>query len=115
MKRWQRCEKRGVSKDVEAQVSPAADGVRVVFVLKPAYYFGVFTFPRAEKTFSYTRLLQTANYTKQEPYSQERVEEAESNLLAFFHRAGYFTATVEPKLQTDKAHGVVNVVYRTSI
>lgn len=98
-------------KDVEAQVSPAADGVRVVFVLKPAYYFGVFTFPRAEKTFSYTRLLQTANYTKQEPYSQERVEEAESNLLAFFHRAGYFTATVEPKLQTDKAHGVVNVVY----
>ena len=101
----------GGFKDVEVQVSPAAEGVRVVFILKPAYYFGVFTFPKAEKTFSYTRLLQTANYTKQEPYSQERVEEAESNLLEFFHRAGYFTATVEPKLQTDHAHGVVNVVY----
>jgi outer membrane protein assembly factor BamA len=97
--------------DVDVQVSPAAEGVRIVFVLKPAYYFGVFTFPKAEKAFSYTRLLQTSNYSKQEPYSQERVEEAESNLLEFFHRSGYFRATVEPKLQTDQAHGVVNVMY----
>jgi outer membrane protein assembly factor BamA len=102
--------KAGV-KDVEVQVSPQAEGVRVVFVLKPAAYFGIYTFSRAEKIFSYTRLLQTANYTKQEPYSQEQVEESESNLLDFFHRSGYFTATVEPKLQNDQAHGVVNVVF----
>ncbi|MGZ4858748.1 MAG: hypothetical protein ACXV8M_04265, partial [Candidatus Angelobacter sp.] len=37
--------KAGDFKDVEVQVTPAAEGVRVVFVLKPAYYFGVFTFP----------------------------------------------------------------------
>jgi outer membrane protein assembly factor BamA len=104
-------EKTGQFKDVEVQVTPAAEGVHVVFVLKPAYYFGVFTFPKAEKTFSYTRLLQAANYSKQEPFTQEKVEEAESNLLAFFHRAGFFTATVEPKLQTDQAHRVVNVEY----
>ena len=98
-------------KDVEVQVSPAAEGVRVVFILKPAEYFGVFSFPRAEKVFSYTRLLQTANYAKQEPYSQEKLEESESNLIDFFHRSGYFMATVEPKLQNDQAHGVVNVVF----
>ena len=103
--------KNGVAKDVEVQVTPAPEGLRVVFVLKPAYYFGVFTFPKAEKTFSYTRLLQAANYSKQEPFTQEKVEEAESNLLAFFHRTGFFMATVEPKLQTDQAHGVVNVQY----
>jgi outer membrane protein assembly factor BamA len=98
-------------KDVEVQVTPAAEGVRVVFILKPAAYFGVFTFPRAEKIFSYTRLLQTANYAKQEPYSQEKLEESESNLIDFFHRSGYFMATVETKLQNDQAHGVVNVVF----
>src|SRR5579859_1292841 len=103
--------KNGVAKDVEVQVTPSPEGLHVVFVLKPAYYFGVFTFPKAEKTFSYTRLLQAANYSKQEPFTQEKVEEAESSLLAFFHRAGFFTATVEPKLQTDQAHGVVNVEY----
>jgi outer membrane protein insertion porin family len=103
--------KDGNFKDVEVQVTPAAEGVRVVFVLKPAYYFGVFTFPKAEKTFSYTRLLQAANYSKQEPFTQEKVEEAESNLLEFFHRTGFFRATVEPKMQTDQAHGVVNVEY----
>jgi outer membrane protein insertion porin family len=103
--------KNGVANDVEVQVTPAPEGLHVVFVLKPAYYFGVFTFPKAEKTFSYTRLLQAANYSKQEPFTQEKVEEAESNLLAFFHRTGFFAATVEPKLQTDQAHGVVNVEY----
>ncbi|MGZ4854254.1 MAG: POTRA domain-containing protein, partial [Candidatus Angelobacter sp.] len=103
--------KAGDFKDVEVQVTPAAEGVRVVFVLKPAYYFGVFTFPKAEKTFSYTRLLQAANYSKQEPYTQEKVEEAESGLLEFFHRTGFFRATVEPKMHTDHEHGVVNVEY----
>ncbi|HXA85553.1 MAG TPA: POTRA domain-containing protein [Candidatus Dormibacteraeota bacterium] len=101
----------GDFKDVEVQVTPAAEGVHVVFVLKPAYYFGVYTFPKAEKTFSYTRLLQAANYSKQEPFTQEKVEEAESSLLEFFHRTGFFLATVEPKMQTDQAHGVVNVEY----
>ncbi|MGZ4829655.1 MAG: POTRA domain-containing protein, partial [Candidatus Angelobacter sp.] len=103
--------KAGDFKDVEVQVTPAAEGVRVVFVLKPAYYFGVFTFPKAEKTFSYTRLLQAANYSKQEPYTQEKVEEAESGLLEFFHRTGFFRATVEPKMHADQEHGVVNVEY----
>lgn len=103
--------KDGVAEDVEVQVAPAPEGLHVVFVLKAAYYFGVFTFPKAEKTFSYTRLLQAANYSKQEPFTQEKVEEAESSLLAFFHRTGFFAATVEPKLQTDQAHGVVNVEY----
>lgn len=98
-------------KDVEVQVTPAAEGLHVLFVLKPAYYFGVYTFPKAEKIFSYTRLLQAANYSKQEPFAQEKVEEAESSLLEFFHRTGFFMATVEPKMQTDEKHRVVNVEY----
>ncbi|HET9838703.1 MAG TPA: POTRA domain-containing protein [Candidatus Angelobacter sp.] len=96
---------------VDVQIAPSTDGLHVLFVLQPAYYFGVFSFPAAEKRFTYMRLLQTSNYAKQEPYTQEKVEEAESNLLEFFHRTGYFRATVEPKLDVDKEHGVVNVVY----
>ena len=103
--------KDGGANDVEVQVTPAPEGLHVLFVLKPAYYFGVYTFPKAEKAFSYTRLLQAANYSKQEPFAQEKVEEAESSLLEFFHRTGFFMATVEPKLQTDEKHRVVNVEY----
>ena len=103
--------KAGGAKDVEVQVTPAPEGLHVLFVLKPAYYFGVYTFPKAEKTFSYTRLLQAANYSKQEPFAQEKVEEAESSLLDFFHRTGFFMATVEPKMQTDEKHRMVNVEY----
>lgn len=107
--------KKAGFKDVEVQVMPVAEGLRVTFVLKPAYYFGIFSFPRAEKIFAYTRLLQTANYSKQEPYTPEKVEEAESNLLEFLHRTGFFMATVEPKLQIDQNHGVVNVEYDVNL
>ncbi len=102
---------QGHFEKVEVQVSPATDGLHVMFVLQPAYYFGVFSFPKAEKVFTYPRLLQISSYGKQEPYTQEKVEEAESNLLEFFHRTGFFMATVEPKPEVDKDHGVVNVVY----
>ncbi|HKD80529.1 MAG TPA: POTRA domain-containing protein [Candidatus Angelobacter sp.] len=105
----------GPFEKVEVDVEPQAAGLRVLFVLQPAYYFGVFRFPKAENRFSYTRLLQITSYTKQEPFSQERVEAAESNLLEFFHRTGYFMATVEPKLDVDRAHGVVNVEYEINL
>src|SRR5215831_6785361 len=35
------------AKDVEVQVTPAPEGIHILFVLKPAYYFGVYTFPKA--------------------------------------------------------------------
>ncbi len=100
---------------VETEVEPHAAGLRVVFVLQPAYYFGVFSFGKAENRFSYTRLLQVTNYAKQEPFTQERVNEAESSLLDFFHRTGFFMVTIEPRLNVVQEHGVVNVDYDISL
>jgi len=78
--------KTGGAKDVEVQVNPAPEGLHVVFVLKPAYYFGVYTFPKAEKTFTYTRLLQAANYAKQEPFSIKAKSEREDTSRRERHR-----------------------------
>lgn len=103
--------KNGRFEDVRVAVTPEASGLRVLFVLEPAFYFGVFNFGEAVNRFSYTRLLQAAGYERQEPYRRGRVEEAESNLLEFLHQTGYFMATVEPELQTDSAHRVVNVAF----
>ncbi|HUK19695.1 MAG TPA: POTRA domain-containing protein, partial [Bryobacteraceae bacterium] len=41
---------------VQLDVRPEARGVRVLFVLQPALYFGIFEFPGAERL-SYARLL----------------------------------------------------------
>lgn len=102
-------------KDVQLEVRPQSNGLQVLFVLQPAYYFGVYDFGNANKVFTYPRLLQVANYQTQEPYTNGRVEEAESGLLNFFHQTGYFQATVEPELQTDAAHGVVNVLFHVNL
>ncbi len=101
----------GKFQDVQIQVSPEADGLRLLFVLQPAYYIGMYEFGKAEKVFPYTRLLQVSNYQTQEPYTRGRVDEAASNLIDFFHQNGYFTATVEPRLETDASHAVVNVSF----
>ena len=105
----------GKFQDVQIQVSPEADGLRLLFVVQPAYYIGMYRFGKAERVFAYTRLLQVANYQTQEPYTRGRVDEASSNLIEFFHQTGYFTATVEPKLETDAAHSLVNVSFDVNL
>src|SRR5262249_148893 len=59
----------GRFKDVQLDLRPEQEGVRVILILQPAMYFGMYQFPGAEK-FAYARLLQVANYSPQEPYSQ---------------------------------------------
>ncbi|HEY6307836.1 MAG TPA: POTRA domain-containing protein [Candidatus Angelobacter sp.] len=100
---------------VEVQVTPEAAGLRVVFVLQPALYFGVFDFSNASRVFPYTRLLQVSGFPKQEPYLEQRVADARSNLTDFLHQNGYFLATVEPRVQPDQEHGVVNVVFQVDL
>jgi outer membrane protein insertion porin family len=103
--------KSGNYQDVKVLVTPEASGLRVLFVLEPAFYYGVFNFSAAVGPFSYTRLLQAASYPREEPFTAGRVDEAASNLLEFFHQNGYFEARVEPQLQKDEAHGVVDVQF----
>lgn len=101
--------------EVEVQVTPEAKGLRVLFVLEPAFYFGVFQFPGAIDKFSYTHLIQVADYSRQEPYAQDHVEKSVSKLTDFFHQDGYFLATVQPELQTDAANRLVNVIFRVDL
>ena len=51
--------------DVRVDLQPSADGVQVEFVLRPAMYIGMYEFTGALKEFTYTRLLQVANYNAQ--------------------------------------------------
>jgi outer membrane protein assembly factor BamA len=100
---------------VGIDVVPEAAGLRLMFVLQPAEYFGVFSFPGAVKVFSYTRLLQIAGYPRQEPYTARRVQEAQKNLQEFLRQNGYFLAVVEPDIQFDQKRGVVNVVFQATL
>jgi outer membrane protein insertion porin family len=101
--------------DVELQVRPEANGVRVLFILQPAVYIGVYRFPGATAVFPYSRLLQVANYQSQMPYTPDEIPQAQTALTDFFHRSGFFLAQVKPDVQTDAEHGVANVVFHTTL
>ena len=102
-------QKAGGFPKVTAQIVSDASGLRINFLLEPAYYIGIVDFPGAVNKFSYTRLLQVANLADEDPYDPARVPVAEQALLDFFHRNGYFKASVHADSSIDDPHQLVNV------
>lgn len=99
---------------VRVQIRPEANGVKVIFVLEPAVYFGIFEFPGAER-FSYPRLLQVANYPVQTAFNEVDLEQDASALVSFFRQQGYFRAAVHPQVSVDAKDGIANVSFHTSL
>ncbi|HLV94910.1 MAG TPA: POTRA domain-containing protein [Candidatus Acidoferrales bacterium] len=96
---------------VQIKVTPEQAGLDVLFILQPAYYIGIITFPGATNRFAYTELLQAANIPEQTPFTKDVLPQGQNALVRFFHTHGYFTASVTPHSQTDDTHRIVNLVF----
>lgn len=105
----------GRFKQVELEVRPEAEGVRVLFVLQPAIYFGMYHFPGAVSRFSYSRLLQVANYPPRGAYTSVDVTQARDSVEKFLQRSGYFQAKVNTEIQTDQVHGIADVIFHVNL
>ena len=100
--------------EVQLQVDPEASGVRVLLIAEPAVWFGVFEFPGAER-FSYSKLVQVANYPPQAPYNAGDVQKDTDALIRYFQQQGYFEVEVRPQINMDDSHSVVNVRFQVSL
>lgn len=96
---------------VRVEVVPEIQGLRLNFVLEPAWYLGVIAFPGAKKDFSYTRLLQVTNLADEDPYDPARIPAAEDAIRQFLHKNGYFLANVHGETEIDDAHQLVNIKF----
>jgi outer membrane protein insertion porin family len=96
---------------VEISVEPEVAGLRVNFLLEPAYYLGIVEFPGVGKYFPYTRLLQVVNLPDEDPYDPSRIPVAETALTDFLHRNGYFQAKVHAEPNIDDARQLVSVSF----
>lgn len=106
--------KAGHFEAVRIEVNPDPHGVRVLMVLEPAVYIGIFQFPGAER-FAYSRLIQVANYPIQTPYDARQIERDRQRLLRFYRQEGYFQATVDTQVKVDKSHEVANIVFNSKL
>lgn len=100
----------GRLQNVQLEVVPEPEGIRVLFILEPAEYFGVYEFPGALR-FNYARLLEAADYEPQRPYTAYSVERGRRGLTQFLRQEGYFQAQVTPVLHPDARHGLVSVTF----
>jgi outer membrane protein insertion porin family len=100
---------------VTVNVEPEAAGLRVSFVLEPAYYVGVIEFPGATKAFTYNRLLQVVNLPDEEVFDKERVPQATEALLQFFRTNGYFQAKVSADTSLIEEDRLANVRFNVAL
>jgi outer membrane protein insertion porin family len=107
--------KTGRFQDVQLEVRPEPGGVRVLLVLQPATYFGIYTFPGASNRFPYSRLLQVSNYPPKGAYTPVDVVNAKRALETFFRRTGFFEAEVKTEVRTAPPWGLANVIFRTNL
>jgi outer membrane protein insertion porin family len=106
--------KAGNFEEVQLQIEPEANGVRVLLIVEPAIWFGIFEFPGAER-FNYSRLVQVANYPPQAPFNAGDVQKDSDALLSFFQQQGYFEAEVRPEVNLDTEHNLANVRFMVSL
>jgi outer membrane protein insertion porin family len=104
-------QKMGGFEKVQINVVPEIQGLRVNFVLEPAWYLGATDFPGVGKYFSYTRLLQVVDLPDEDPYDPTRIPVSENALRDFLHRNGYFQSKVHVEPQIDDSHQLVNVSF----
>jgi outer membrane protein insertion porin family len=100
--------------EVQLQIEPEANGVRVLLIAEPAMWFGLFEFPGAER-FPYSKLVQIANYPPQGPYNAGDVQKDTDALIRFFQQEGYFEVEVRPQVNVDQEHHVANVRFMVSL
>jgi outer membrane protein insertion porin family len=100
---------------VRTMVTPQGQGLRLIFVLEPAYYVGIVEFPEAAKHFSYVRLLQVVNYSDENPYDKALLPVQETALKDFLRENGYFQAQVHAEPKMDDVHQLVNVAFQVTM
>lgn len=108
-------QKAGGFPKVSVQVVPDTAGLRLNFLLEPAYYIGVVDFHGAVQHFSYTRMLEVANLSDEDPYDPARIPVAERALKNFFERNGYFQASIRTDTKIDDPNTLVNVNFNVDL
>jgi outer membrane protein insertion porin family len=100
---------------VQVNVVAEISGLRLDFLLEPAYYLGVLDFSAATKYFSYTRLLQVVDLQDEDPYDVLRVGRASETLRRFLQTNGYFQVEVHPVPEIDDANELVNIHFAINL
>jgi len=104
-------QKAGNFQKVRVSVEPEIAGLRINFLLEPAYYLGILEFPGATKKFSYTRLQQVVDFPDEDPYDPSRIPVATHQLINFLHHSGYFQAQVRAESKIDDEQQLVNITF----
>ena len=105
----------GEFSSVKVQVSPENGGLRLLFILEPAYYLGLVQFPGAVPPLSYTRLLQVVMFSEGSPFLKRQMNDATGAMKTFLARTGYFAATVKSRTEIDKEHKLVNPIFEVTL
>lgn len=100
---------------VDLKVVPDPAGLKLTFIMQPAYYIGLIQFPGALKRFTYARLLQAVDLPDQTVYQQSKISKAEDALHKLFESYGFFQAKVQTEVKNDDANQLANITFQVQL
>lgn len=100
---------------VDLKIEPEPAGLKLTFILEPAYYMGMLRFPGALKRFSYARLLQVVNLQDQTVFQQSQIQASETALVKFFQGYGYFLAKVRTDVKLDDHNQLAHLTFHVTL
>ena len=100
---------------VQLKVVPDPAGLKLTFVLEPAYYIGLIRFPGAVKSFTYARLLQAVDLPDQTTYQQSQIPKAEAALRTLFESRGYFQPSIRTEVENDDENQLANLTFQVEL
>jgi outer membrane protein assembly factor BamA len=107
--------KNGGFPKVDVNVTPEAAGLHLTFILEPAYYVGILSFPGATKTFPYSRLLQVVNIPDEAAFDKEKLPDSEAALRHFLETNGFYQSTVKADTRLDDTHRIANIIFTVTL
>ena len=101
--------------NVDLKVVPDPAGLKVTFVLQPAFYIGIMRFPGAIEKFRYARLLQAVDIPDETPYQKSQLPKAEDALKTLFQNAGYFQPAIHTDVESDNQNQITNLTFQVTL
>lgn len=108
-------QKTGLFSQVHVKITPEPSGLGVLFLLQPAYFVGLISFPGATHAFPYSQLLIAVNIPAESAFTDDLLPQGKEALVHFFQTQGYFKAAVQTHSQEDDAHRIMNLIFTVQL
>lgn len=100
--------------DIQAEVTPSGDGVRLTFVTSPNFFVGAVEVEGAPNRPNANQIVNASKLQLGEPYTREKLNRALENVRQLMQENGYYRARVTAESTSEVSQQQTNVLFHVT-